>query len=447
MINDWNNAEDHVDRALEFYQRGRWPEAEAELRKALEFDPDRGDWQFNLGLTLEAAGRDAESYEAYRIAVDLLPDEAEPFIAVGVLANRLGKHEESVRWLEIAIKKDPTSEASFSHLIDAYTNLDRLEDAETTYFLAQQSLEELPNCLAAMGESLLKRGELKRAGWCYREALRQDPEIPGVRARLARILAAHGKVERAMQMYLQELRQDPGSIDTLIDFGDLLMSQERIAEASEKYRRVLEIEPANTDAHFRLGQVAILQSNIQQAHLEYELILKLCPDFPLIRIHLADCLVQLDRVPEARRHLDEQLTNDPDTLRLPDRYTLGCLLVASGMFLEAVPVLQSIVETDPGDVEAWRKLARAQFECSEHDKAICSCHKVLAMDPTCASSHHNLALASLESGRPAEAFHWVRKGLAHSPHDQGLRILRMRTAYACFRSFVLRLVGRGVEEK
>ena len=60
-MTDWNSPEEHVDRALELFRRGRLEEAEDFLRSALEVTPDRGDWQFNLALILDAAGRTEEA--------------------------------------------------------------------------------------------------------------------------------------------------------------------------------------------------------------------------------------------------------------------------------------------------------------------------------------------------------------------------------------------------
>ncbi len=51
-MSSWFDAEDHADRALEMYERGRWAEAEAELRKAISLNPEQPEWHFNLGLTL-----------------------------------------------------------------------------------------------------------------------------------------------------------------------------------------------------------------------------------------------------------------------------------------------------------------------------------------------------------------------------------------------------------
>ena len=67
-MNNWQDAEQFADRALDMYERGKWADAEVELRKALEIDPDQGDWHFNLGLTLERVGRDAESLSSFEQA-------------------------------------------------------------------------------------------------------------------------------------------------------------------------------------------------------------------------------------------------------------------------------------------------------------------------------------------------------------------------------------------
>jgi hypothetical protein len=51
---------------------------------------------------------------------------------------------------------------------------------------------------------------------------------------------------------------------------------------------------------------------------------------------------------------------------------------------------------------------------------------VLELDPKCALSHHNLALACLRDGDLAGAAGWVRRGLAVARTDEGLRRLRSR---------------------
>ena len=95
-MRNWQDAEQHADRALDLFERGRWSEAETELRKALDIDPDQGDWHFNLGLTLERCGRDAEALSSYEQASRLLPEAVAPQLAAGSVCLRLGPSRAAV---------------------------------------------------------------------------------------------------------------------------------------------------------------------------------------------------------------------------------------------------------------------------------------------------------------------------------------------------------------
>ena len=86
-MSDWMDAEAHADRALEMFERGRWAEAEAELRKAISLNPDQAEWHFNLGLTLEQAGRDSDAMISYQRAIELMPDQPDPLVAAAIVAN------------------------------------------------------------------------------------------------------------------------------------------------------------------------------------------------------------------------------------------------------------------------------------------------------------------------------------------------------------------------
>ncbi|MEE9277554.1 MAG: tetratricopeptide repeat protein, partial [Dehalococcoidia bacterium] len=232
-MSEWFDAEEHADRALEMYERGRWAEAEAELRKALSLNPHQGEWHFNLGLTLEAAGREAEALTCYERTISLMPGQIDPLMAAGIVANHLGQFDRAVELLQEALRIDPECEAAYAHLIESHLRLGAHDEAETAFYLAQQALpESSAHCLATMAESLMQRAAYGRAEWCLREALRLDPTIPRLRARLGAVYAATGRHRRALQMYLRDLRSDPGNIDTLLDFGELLVEMGRMPEAA-----------------------------------------------------------------------------------------------------------------------------------------------------------------------------------------------------------------------
>lgn len=433
-MGDWHQAEFHADRALEMYERGRWAEAEAELRKALSLNPDQAEWHFNLGLTLEAAGRDSEAMLAYERAALLLPTELEPLLAAAITAIRIGRYEDALTWLDQALRADHSCEAAYAHKIDALVRLARYDEAETTFYLAAQMLEtQSALCLSMLAEGLYAREDYERAGWCLREALKLDPGLPRLRARLGNVLAAIGRPQRALQMFLRELRDDPGNIDTLLDFGDLLMEIDRLPEASEKFRRVLELEPANVDAHYRLGEIALQQQRYEQAHVEFELVLKLDPGCPHIRLSLAEALLERGRTEDAARCLRDELDllRGAESLEETPRTDLvrfGDLLLRAGMAEDAAEIFETACAEAPKDRRAalLRKLAVAHFEAGDRETGALISRRVLRFEPRCVEAMHNLALSALEEGRIRTAAGWIRRGLAINSHDEGLRHLRVR---------------------
>jgi Flp pilus assembly protein TadD len=56
-MNDWTDAEQHANRAVDLLESGRLAEAEAALRHALAIDADQPEWHHQLGMILEMGGR------------------------------------------------------------------------------------------------------------------------------------------------------------------------------------------------------------------------------------------------------------------------------------------------------------------------------------------------------------------------------------------------------
>jgi len=431
-MSEWMDAEAHADRALELYERGRWAEAETELRKALALNPEQAEWHYNLGLTLEAAGRDLEALACYERTIDLLPDQVEPLVAAGMVCNRLERYEAALRWLDQALSMSSSCEAAYAERIDALARLGRHDEAEACYFIAQEMLEDpSPRCLAAMAESLLERREYGRAGWCLREALRIEPQMPRLRARLAEVLAATGRPNQAVQLYLRELREDPGSIDTLLDFGELLADLGRAEEAAEKFRRVLEMEPANVDAHEQLGRLAMAAGLHDRAAAEFELVLRLDPSATGIRLSLAEALWRAGDRESAHVHLRLELENaqqgeaDSGTHFMPaDRLErLGALLLEAGAPADAAAILDQIESPSLG---VMRMSALAKFRSGDVAGGCGIARRILRREPTCVASMYNLALAALDDGRRPVAAGWIARGLRVDRHDAGMRRLRIR---------------------
>lgn len=471
-MNEWHEAEEHVERAHQHYEAGRWDEAESELRKALSSNPYQVEWHFNLGLTLDAAGRFDAAVEAFKHAQSLEPDDAQICVMLAVAVLKAGNAEESLEWLGRAeslqeeAAEEPVepgartaSETAMSiavHRIEALARLGRHEEAETAFYLAQEVDGNWAPLYAAMSDSLLDRDLNEKAIWCLREAGRLDPDLPRIHARLAEAYAAAGRHERARSLYLQELRRDPGDIDALLDLGDLLVRMERLPEAAEKYRRVLEIEPDEADAHFGLGDVADRSADTDAAIAAFNVVLRLDAKHRGVRRRLADLLISRRRdrdLAEARRLLRHELRDlrkeaasptggepEPETLEEMGRLFLDVSLPA-----EASGVLRWLLESHADHAAGIHLLGVARFRMGDREGGMEQARRAIELDGGNVRAMHNLAMGYLQQGQWTRARFWVEKARTLDPDDASLRRLSMRLrlwAIADVAQWVARLCSR-----
>ena len=81
--------------------------AEAESRRMVELGPGSGVANYQLGVALEAQGKNDEAIEAYRTALTSAPTADEPLIALMRLYGRAGRHVEARDWLESHLRDYP----------------------------------------------------------------------------------------------------------------------------------------------------------------------------------------------------------------------------------------------------------------------------------------------------------------------------------------------------
>lgn len=147
-----------------FYGRGtalealdRWPEAERDLRRAVELQPRNASYLNGLGYGL--ADRNQNLPEALRLlrqAARLDPRNGAIIDSLGWAHYRAGNYEEAVSTLERAVMLAPASPEIIDHLGDAYWKAGRQNDARIEWRKALGLRP--PPALAARIEAKLAQG-------------------------------------------------------------------------------------------------------------------------------------------------------------------------------------------------------------------------------------------------------------------------------------------------
>ncbi|NBX31361.1 MAG: hypothetical protein EBR07_01325 [Planctomycetes bacterium] len=452
---EWRDGDELAEEARRHYEDGRLVEAEAALRQALARNPDRPEWHFHLGRLLEQTDRSKEARASYLRCHELDPDAPEPLLAAASVDEIEGDTASALRYVERAVSLDRESDESHARRIRLLSTVGRHDDARDAFYEAQEFVESPAFSMIAMASGLEEQGDMPRAAWCYREALRHDPEMAEVRTMYARCLANQGDHSKALQNYMHVLREQPGYIEALLGCSETLAHLGRESDAAEKLRRVVEIEPANVQAHHMLGALDLRAARFDRAAIEFELVLKLEPERNLVRLDLADAQFRRGRIREARETMrallaeglpeapqsDDRFASRPEHERVRTMRAHSAVFARAGALLallrewdSAAKIIPEFVKLHTAEPDAWRALARARFESNDIAGGREASLQVLKLDPKCALSHHNLALAALRTGDLAGASSWVRRGLALARTDEGLRRLRSRVLLTRVRS-------------
>ncbi|MBB6428678.1 tetratricopeptide repeat protein [Algisphaera agarilytica] len=476
-MSDWNDAEEHAERAQRFYRAGQWEQALRELREALDQRPDEGEWLFGLGLTLDALQRYDEAAEAFEKALQHRGEDVPGLLHLGVDLIRAGQPKRAIKTLERVNQLDANAELGYVHRILAYTLLDRHDDAELMFYLARQhapeptssnpsesepqsasqddglpfydsDLETQSIAYDYLAQSLLSRGEYDRAAWCWHEALQLDPAHPDANRSLAILHQQRGQTERARLHYQRQLRLDPDDADTLLDFADMLFETDRLAEAGEKYRRALECDGTLAIAQQRLGDLALINSHYAAAIDRYERARQLDPDLPGVHLGLATAAHQRGDDERARLWVAEELEREGQNAQ--QVIDLAGLLIDLEMHHDAVRLLNPLISGADHVLLSNNELYAAALLCrgvarvamGELADGATDCERSLKLTPDNVTARLKLAEARLQTGDLEDARRWLREGLAESPYHGPMRRLNRKVRLAQFRQFVQRVFRR-----
>jgi len=427
-LNEWMDAEARVESAHRHFEQGRWPEAAAELRAAIDINPHNAAWHYNLGLTLEAMDDFVLAGEALQRAVELEPDDIEILNSLGVNLTRQAMYAESLEVFARIEKSDPTYEPAYCNRIITYTEMAQHDKAELMFYLARQVKDECALCYYNMGNSLYARHEYDRAIDCWTQTLRLDPNHHHANARIAEALWAKGDLAGARKYYEAELQCDVEDIETLLDYGEMLMDLGQLDEARQKFVEALRLDPEDASALFCLGELAMSKGAMGAAERHFRKALQSDPAYPLAHARLARVLLKRGRLQDAAKHLLYEIKhagNDIDIL-----HELGHLLLEAKLVKQANSVLKQLVDLAPGDAHARHNLAVSFFRLNKHREGIKHCREALKLKPDYVLAFYNLALAHLRIGEMDRARRYASRAYMLDPNDESVRDLSKRIGIA-----------------
>lgn len=215
---------------------GRYAQAIASYRAALEHDPGMAVVYYNMGNSLRNMGDTARGVEAFREALRLKPDFPEAYHNLAVIHQELGELPEAICMIRQALELRPRYPAALHTLGELHQAQELYDDAIAAFTAALEANPDSARTWNSLGIVFQGLEQDERALACYRQALARVPAYP----------------------------------HALNNLGSVLLSLGRPAEGIMPLRRLIEADPGYSDGHWNLACCLLACGDFEEGWREYE---------------------------------------------------------------------------------------------------------------------------------------------------------------------------------
>ncbi|WP_326539723.1 XrtA/PEP-CTERM system TPR-repeat protein PrsT [Pseudorhodoferax sp.] len=305
----------------------------------------------------------AKDYKAAREhiqpVVQALPSNALALQLAGAADFRLGNLAQAETFLGKALQVAPELPIARRMLAQVYLRTGQPQKALST-------LEPVltrnpgPAALQLAAEAHLQSGEPQKAEQLFERAAKLKPDDPRIRTALALSQFGKGKADSAINELEDIASSDKGALADLALVSAHLRRKE-IDKALQAIDALEKKQPDQPLAPMMRGRVLVLKQDIEGARAQFQKALAIDKLYFPAAAGLAALDVAANKVPEARKHLDDLLKADPNNL--PAKQALAALLTRTGNTGDEVAkLLSDAVKQNPNDVRAQLMLINFHLE-------------------------------------------------------------------------------------
>jgi len=337
------NPDQLLAAAIDAQQRGDYPTAISDYRKALELRPNMVEAKVNLGAALVHVGDFDGAIAMYKSALPLLsqknavlrnlalayykkgdftnaadqfetlhkslPNDVGIAVLLGYSDVQLGKTDAAVALLEPLESRNAANldfeYAYGSALIKAGRGREgavRIEHVATSSNSADAYL--------LAGSPFLDLNEYEPARRDLDTALKLDPKLPGVQTLAGTARDKTGAIKEAEEAFREALKINPDDFDANLYLGAILSKRRDLEEARPYLERAVRLNPTSSMAGYEMGMLQSTSGQYQAAADQLEKVVKSDPDWLEPHIELASLYYRLKRPDDGRkeRQIVDRLT-------------------------------------------------------------------------------------------------------------------------------------------
>jgi len=267
------------DSAWELSKAGRYEEAIAEWKRALDLSPENDKANNNVGLLLTGTGRFEEAIPHFERTLKVNPEYPAAHSNLGVALAGTGKLDEAIAEFVNALAVDPGSGEAHNNWGRVLARKGNLDEAIAHF---QKALELVPDSASVrhnLAQALAAKGDLDGAIAQFQKVLEISPDYPQIHQSLGRVLALKGRFDEAIAHFQKALEATPDSAEVHNGLGVALVQKGRLDEAIAHFEKAVAANPAFAEAFFNLGDTLYyLEHKVPEALAAWRAVLRIDPN-------------------------------------------------------------------------------------------------------------------------------------------------------------------------
>jgi tetratricopeptide (TPR) repeat protein len=289
----------HFQLALTYNLLGRDADAIPHYKAALELQPGMYAAELNLALSLMRANQPDAAAAHFKAAVELKPTEFRPALGLAQAYYEMRRFPQAEVAFRKALALDSRSAAAESGLAMSLIRQNRADDAaphvqqafvlDRSYrsgFVALAQLYEStgraseaitfyrmfpddPIALERLGALLLASGEVSEAIHALEAAMEKMP-TDACRIALAQAYVKNKQPEKAQAVLRPAVEAAPGDLELRLFYGRVLRDRRNFPEAAAQFSAATKIKPDSLEAWNELAGVLVIAEQYPQALGAYD---------------------------------------------------------------------------------------------------------------------------------------------------------------------------------
>lgn len=328
-------AKDYFDKGLQLVKERKYNEALEAFRKSAQLDPQQAAAPANVGITLIALDRAAESVAPLREAVRLAPNDGTFRSALCQALSLTKNHTEAIEQCAAGVR----------------LNGERVE-AHTALITASQIANRPPGEILRLTET----------------ALQKFPDNENLLNVAAALYADTGIVSQAVAIYEKLAQANPKAALYQVRLADLYLRLERDAEALAATRKAVVLEPKNPMAYYFSGRIYFELGQHEEAANAFQKVVELDAKMSDALYYLGLSQIRRGKPTDGIAALRKAVASVPESFEYNKE--LGSALIGDAKYEEAIEPLKKAVALKPKDFETVVALGTALGEAARFEEAL-----------------------------------------------------------------------------